>query len=380
MGGGLAGLVAAVAAAEAGTPVTLHEAHAALGGRARSTAGPYVANEGTHVLYADGPHWRWLHARGLVPAAPLGVRNAAGLRFRSGGRLHRLPPAGVVRIVASRRPAPVDRSFSEWATERYGEKAARAAANLIAVVTYDADPGRLSAAFVAERLRRVFALKPPTVRYVLGGWGALVDNLAGRARELGVRVETGSRLDRMPDGGPVIVATGLDAARRLLGDDSLRWESGRTVLLDVGVTRRRGDAFAVFDADAPGFMERYSAPDPSLAPAGRSLVQAQAPVRPDEARADGLARVEDLLDAGLPGWRERTAWRREAVAFGRTGALDLPGLTWRDRPAVDRGDGVFLAGDAVAAPGMLGEVAVNSGIAAAEGAVRAVGRSPAPAA
>ena len=42
---------------------------------------------------------------------------------------------------------------------------------------------------------------------------------------------------------------------------------------------------------------------------------------------------------------------------GRTGALDLPGKTWRDRPAIDRGDGVFLAGDMVAAPGCLSEIA-----------------------
>ncbi|HEY6425280.1 MAG TPA: hypothetical protein VIY28_18980 [Pseudonocardiaceae bacterium] len=58
---------------------------------------------------------------------------------------------------------------------------------------------------------------------------------------------------------------------------------------------------------------------------------------------------------------------------GRTGALDLPGLTWRDRPAIDRGDGVFLAGDMVAAPGLLGEVSVNSAVMAARGALRAAG-------
>jgi hypothetical protein len=34
----------------------------------------------------------------------------------------------------------------------------------------------------------------------------------------------------------------------------------------------------------------------------------------------------------------------------------MPGATWRDRPAIDRGDGVFLAGDMVAAPGFLAEV------------------------
>ena len=49
---------------------------------------------------------------------------------------------------------------------------------------------------------------------------------------------------------------------------------------------------------------------------------------------------------------------------GRSGALDPPGQTWRDRPAVDRGGGVLLAGDWVAAPGLLSEVAWASAVEA----------------
>jgi hypothetical protein len=55
----------------------------------------------------------------------------------------------------------------------------------------------------------------------------------------------------------------------------------------------------------------------------------------------------------------------------RTGAIDPPGKTWRDRPAIDRGDGVFLAGDMVAAPGCLSEIAWASGVQAGELAVAA---------
>ena len=55
---------------------------------------------------------------------------------------------------------------------------------------------------------------------------------------------------------------------------------------------------------------------------------------------------------------------------GRTGALDPPGQTWRDRPAVDRGGGVLLAGDWVAAPGLLSEVAWASAVEAGRLALR----------
>ncbi|WP_143664833.1 FAD-dependent oxidoreductase, partial [Streptomyces sp. NRRL B-24572] len=40
IGGGFAGLTAAITAAEAGTEVTVHEAHRTLGGRARTADGP----------------------------------------------------------------------------------------------------------------------------------------------------------------------------------------------------------------------------------------------------------------------------------------------------------------------------------------------------
>jgi hypothetical protein len=58
---------------------------------------------------------------------------------------------------------------------------------------------------------------------------------------------------------------------------------------------------------------------------------------------------------------------------GRTGALDLPGKTWRDRPSIDRGNGVYVAGDMVAAPGCLSEIAWASAVEAACLAVSAAG-------
>jgi phytoene dehydrogenase-like protein len=276
-------------------------------------------------------------------------------------------------MLARRRlRAPVERDFGSWATGRFGEHAAKAAAGLVGVLTYEADPGRLSAAFVWERLLRATAPKPPAVRYVIGGWGRVVDRMAAYARRLGVSIETGSRVDALP-GTPTFVATSLDAARTLLGDDGLRWESGRGVLLDLGVRRGPGDSFLVADLDEGGFAEQYSLADPSLTPPGHALFQLEMPVRPGESRAEALARAEGLADLAAPGWRDRVTWRRDAMAQGRTGALDLPGFTWRDRPAIDRGDGVWLAGDSVAAPGLLSEVSSHSALRAAELALATVG-------
>lgn len=371
IGGGIAGLTAAIACAEAGVPVHLHEAHRTLGGRGRATAPPHVAHEGGHVFYADGQHYTWLKKRGFVAGLGWPGPAAAGrLAFRADDRLRRTPPAAVLRAQASAwlKP-PMDQDFRTWAGRRFGTRTAEQIANMISVVTYDADTGRLSAAFVWELFQRVFGPRVPTIRWVRGGWQQVIDRMAVRATELGVTVTVDSRVDVLPESGPVIVATELAAARTLLGDDTLRGESGNTVLLDLAVRSHRADRTLVFDLDEGGFHESYTMQDDTIAPAGESLYQLQLPVRAGQSPKQAQRRLARFADQLIPGRADRTTFQRTATAKGRTGALDLPGSTWRDRPAIDRGGGVFLAGDMVAAPGMRGEVAINSALLAAESAV-----------
>ena len=76
VGGGIAGLVAAITAAEGGASVVLHEAGPQLGGRARSGDGPYGVNLGPHVIYRGGaltrpaPHRRLPPGPGPPPGTP----------------------------------------------------------------------------------------------------------------------------------------------------------------------------------------------------------------------------------------------------------------------------------------------------------------------
>jgi phytoene dehydrogenase-like protein len=374
IGGGLAGLTAAIACAEGGGTVRLIEAREALGGRARSAPGPYRANLGPHVIYKDGRFWAWLAERDLLPAyagPPL-----AGIRFRWEGTARRFPPLGTVPAVLRLRgrEAPQDVDFRSWVRSHSDERTAEMLSAAAGVYTFHHDPGELSAAFVWQHSVRVLLSPPPTARYLIGGWSSLVDSLERRARQLGVAIETGHRVESLPQGGPAIVATELPAARALLGDSALEWPSGHTLCLDLGVRHRRGDPFVVSDLDEAGWVERFSAPDPSLAPPGEELVQAQMPIRPGESADAAALRLERLLDASLPEWRRRETWRRRQVMEGRTGPLDPPGTSWRDRPAIDRGDGVFVAGDMVAAPGLLSEVAWASGVEAAGMALAAASR------
>jgi len=367
IGGGLAGMVAAITAAEEGATVELYEAHDQLGGRARSLAGEWRANWGPHALYNDGPMWAWLADRQLIPP----VKRAAltGLRFRHNAEGRRTPPRCMLRSlgVLRARAVPEYMSFHTWAADRYGEEAATGWSNAAGVATFCHDPGLLSASFVAERLRRAFAV-PSAARFPVGGWSSLVDKLESRLRALGVHVHTGEPVDRLP-AAPVIVALAPPAARRLLADNTIAWPGAHTALLDVGMTSRSRDAYIVADLDEAGWVERFTRSDTTLAPNGHSLVQAQIGLRPNESLDDGVARIETLLDIGFPKWREREVWRRRAVVDGQSGALDPPGHTWSDRPTIDRGNDVWLCGDYVAAPGLLAEVswasAVTAGLAAA---------------
>jgi hypothetical protein len=135
---------------------------------------------------------------------------------------------------------------------------------------------------------------------------------------------------------------------------------------------RHGDPAIVSDTDESGWIGRYSTTNPSIAPDGEELIQAQMPIRPGESADQAGLRLERLLDLGLEEWRGRETWRRRQVMDARSGALDMPGTTWRARPAVDRGDGVFLAGDMVAADGLLAEVSWASALEASSLAMQAL--------
>jgi phytoene dehydrogenase-like protein len=371
VGGGIAGLVAAIACAEEGAKVRLVEAHDSLGGRGRSTDGPYKANLGPHAMYGDGVFWRWMRERNILPEhrSP----RLTGARLRIGGALRRTPPlAALPAILRLRgREAPVATDFRTWMATHIDDETAAMLSSGAGVFTFHHDPGELSAAFVWPRMVRLLLTAPSIVRYPVAGWSTLVESLEKRVRELGVLVETDTRVDELP-ATPTIVATELGQARELLGDDSLRWQSGRTLCLDIGVRYRRGDPTIVADLDESGWIGRYSGANPTIAPDGEELIQAQMPIRPGESADLAAARLERFLDVSIQDWRERETWRRRQVMDARSGALDMPGSSWRDRPAVDRGDGVFLAGDMVAADGMLAEVSWASAIEASRLALQAL--------
>ena len=135
----------------------LLEAHAALGGRGRSTDGPYVANFGPHVLYANGTLWAFLRERELLP--PVARPPLAAIRFRVDGRLRRTPPlvfhARAARATAHARGAR-RRLVPRLGAAAAGERPAELLSRACGVFAFHHDPGELAAGFVWARFRQAF--------------------------------------------------------------------------------------------------------------------------------------------------------------------------------------------------------------------------------
>jgi phytoene dehydrogenase-like protein len=387
IGGGPAGLVAAARLAEGGLATTLLEAGSRLGGRAASErrAG-FDLNQGPHALYVGGPAMRELRAMGIdlprwQPASPNSV-------FVRGGKPKRLPGGTLaltrwLAAVARSRPEQLrELSVNEWLRQTLRSESARgSAAALVRVTTFVADHDALSADVAATQLKIGLF---PGVRYLKGGWQSLVDALSAHAEQAGagLRTRSGARLLHREAGGwtvaldeetlhadvLVLAAGGPDAAAKLLGEQAppAPGPAAELSVLDLGLRRlpRRTRRFAL-GVDQPTYLSRHSPPDHrdgvllSLA----SYAREPRPV------------LEALADVVQPDWRRQATFERFLPRMPAVSAVATPaGGGLAGRPPVDRGDGLYLAGDWVGPEGWLVDAAISSGAAAAAAALR----SPVP--
>lgn len=383
IGGGPAGLVAAIRLAEGGAATTLLEAASNLGGRAASEqrAG-FILNQGPHALYVGGPAMRELRAMGIElgwwnPVTPNSV-------FVRGGKTRRGPGgslalARLLKPILRTRPEELrGMSATEWIEQILSSAKARAAAAaLVRVTTFVADQDTLSADVAAMQLRIGLW---PGVRYLEGGWQSLVDALAGKATEVGVNLRThaAARLLHNEAGGwtvaldeetlhadvLVVAAGGPEPVADLLGEKAPArpGPAAELSVLDLGLRRlpRRTRRFAL-GVDQPTYLSRHSPPDHRDGLLLSLASYARGP----------RAKLEELADVVQSGWREQVEFERflpRMVAVSAIATAAGDGLA--GRPPVDRGEGLYLAGDWIGPEGWLVDAAISSGAAAAAAALR----------
>ena len=370
--------------AEGGFETLLLEAGSHLGGRAASEVrGGFILNQGPHALYVGGPAGRLLKEQGIEldwwqPASAASVFPREGKPRRTLGgsgqlgrwflRLQRTEPGELAGI-----------SAAEWLRrELRSERARQSAAALIRVTTFVADQESLSAEVASTQLKIGLL---PGVRYLRGGWQSLVDGLAAKAEGAGATLRTRAAvrgLDRDPEGWElnldgeslradlvVFAAGGPEVAAKLLGDaaPAAPGPAAELSVLDLGLRRlpRRSRRFAL-GIDKPTYLSRHSPPEHRD---GVLLTLASYAREPRTA-------LEELADEVQPGWREEATLERFLPRMVAVSAIATPaGGGLAGRPAVDRGGGLYLAGDWVGDEGWLVDAALASGAAAAAAALRA---------
>jgi phytoene dehydrogenase-like protein len=419
VGGGMAGLAAAVFAVRGGARVTLCERLSETGGRARTRLDQgFAFNMGPHALYLSGAAMPALRELGIDPAGSSPAASG-GLAY-CGGKLHALP-GGAVSLLTTGLLGPGEKlEFGRLLTRLPRIDAAAETATplseflarevrsprvrdlvlaVVRVTSYSHAPEQISAAAALEQL--VLGLGQG-VRYLDGGWQRLVDALEGKAREAGVTLRGGVRVERVVHDGTVravelaggeslaadavILALGPAEASELVDGGTHPFFAHalasrvpvRAACLDLGLAQlpnpRRNFALGI---DRPLYYSVHSAAA-KLAPDGAALVQLARYLGPgeDPSREELDAEFERMLDVIQPGWRAHIVTRR--LMRDLTVTHDLPqaargGLAGRTPGRVTGIANLWLAGDWVGPTGMLVDAAFASAQAAARAAAGAGG-------
>jgi phytoene dehydrogenase-like protein len=412
IGGGIAGLTAAVTAADAGLRTLVLDAHRP-GGRARTTTRDgYHYNVGPHALYRAGHLHALLHRFGVqLPGGPPDAVNVRLLRdgtltpmAMSATTIMRTPLLGVrdrARLLAIFAKLPriksaelVGRSVAEWLDDT-PEPVAQFVETLVRTTSYANGRDVVDAGAIVDQLR----LGLEGVTYLDDGWQSIVGALTSLLVARGGAIETDAAVAAVEaDAGRVqvqlpfrtltastaIVASGgPDVAARLTGVRPAGVEHltppVEAASLDLALNVERPGL--VLGLDRPLYLSSH-APSARVAPARAGLMTCLRYVEvgtdagdPVDSRAElrALASLSGIADHEIV--HERYLHRSTVVH----GAPAAAGGGLRGRPTIDALGlpGVYLAGDWVGPDGMLADASSASGEAAARAAARHCASVPA---
>ncbi|QHW32394.1 FAD-dependent oxidoreductase [Paenibacillus rhizovicinus] len=423
IGGGLAGLLAAIETAKAGRPVVLLEKSSHTGGRGISVLKNGARlNLGGHALYRGGAAFAALRQLGIklegrapstsgeviwknglapLPADPLRLLTSKLLRFPGKIELGRLL-TGLGKINFA---ALGDTTLREWAEREVRDPMVRHLFySLCRTATYSRDIDFQLAGAVLQQVQ--LSLKEG-VLYLDGGWQSIIDQLHALAVRSGVAIRTSAGVTGIAHEGGAVQGVLLGSGELLPADSVistlppadnfrlvegaehtalLRWkEDARPVTaacLDLALNRLPVENRQfVMGLDQPLFFSNHSRAA-KLSDNGTvvtHLIKYNAPGEQDPRGDEALlARTMDMLH---PGWQQETAAKQFLPSI--TVVHDQPHIGRRDRkpgPAVPEIRGLYVAGDWACHGEMLADAAAASaGRAAAQllkDAKAGLGREP----
>lgn len=401
IGGGIAGLIAALNIADAGGQPTIFEAGSAPGGRAKTREiDGFFFNQGPHALYVAGAFYRALHRFGVcfggggpdlpnglaiwtdgVALLPVGFgnRNVAPLDEPDVTALNQL-----FAQIANGAGVPPGTSLAE-ALAHLPPRAQAVVEAFVRLSTYVHAPTLLDAAAAFDQMKLSFS----GTLYVDGGWGTLVNGLREAALSAEVVVRTRSRVSAITSmsgswsisasGVPdeifeaVVLAVSPRIASQLLPDSETLANAASQAVpvrfagLNLALHRLPSpEVNFALGIDMPEYLSVHSA-TAALAPAGGALVHLGWYLTPGKPEAtDSVGLLENMADQLQTGWRDVV--RETQRLTGATVAHDFPRAVVCGRRAehvVGDTPGVFVAGDWVGDRGMLADAAAASAEAAA---------------
>lgn len=406
VGAGIAGLVSAVTAAQAGARVTVLEAND-LGGRARTAQRDgFALNIGPHALYNEGRLRQMLTAqhidlpggsvagRGLglvrngerhqVTISAVGLAKSPVMRPRSRAKLLAL----FARLPRMNPNTLAGRTVRDWLGDEPDDVQQFVQA-FVRVSSYTHAPDVHDAGAAVAQVQLAFQ----GVRYLDGGWMSIVDALTARALASGVKVHAHAPVSSVVADGrraavsangdeiaatAVVIATGgPDLVSRLTGTDVANRHAisapVRATTLDLATRRAFPDCFTL-GMDRPVYLSPH-APAARLAPDGCGLVSAMRYLAPGEDAGDPAASRDELRGlAQLAGIDDADVlWERSLHQNVVThGSPTAAGGGLAERPRIDALGvaGLYVAGDWVGPVGALADASAASGVEAGLAAAR----------
>lgn len=398
VGGGLAGLTAALYLARGGCSVVLYEKAEQAGGRAISQNHQgYLFNLGAHAVYEK--------TAGAQVLAELGIAYTAGepqdVRAVTHDKIHDFPTgprtllttslltigekveaARALMLLTTAKPdAMRGTTLAQWLDRNTVRPSVRNLLEATArTITYTNAPEMLDMGLLVEQIA---ATTKGRVFYVDGGWQTLVDGLLDAARAAGVTIHTGARVqaveqtngrvtgirldnNRLVRANSVIVAGSPADASRLVDKGShpslQAWAEQaipvRGACLDVALRRMPNSEVTVAaHMEKPYFLTAQSVYS-KVAPEGGSLIYTIKYLHPDD-HSDPKAHERELegwLDLTQPGWRDLVVHRRflpNLLVSNWVVSAQSGGLVGRPGPAVPGLVGLYVAGDWVGPGGLL---------------------------
>ena len=406
VGGGVAGLVAARHLAEDGFDVTLFEREPTVGGRVRSTREDgFTCDRGFQVLFTAYPAARReldyaaLDLRAFSPGAVIcrgDRRSTLGDPLRDPGALvasilnREVTTADKLRTLALKRELgrkPVDDIWTgEDATvEQY--LAARGFSQRYVDRFVRPFYGGITLDRSLSTSKRVFEftfkmLAEGETVVPAGGMGAITEQLAARARDAGVRVETGTPVEAVDredatvgipgetlDAAAVVVAADPKSARDLTGVDAIPTEGLGCVTQHVAL--QAGHPLADSDrihlnagGEVPNTVAPLSGVAPEYAPDDRELAVVTTLGTPDRSSTDLATAARDAIGSWYP---EASVTGFEVLHTHRVPFSQFtqpPGVHETLPDVGDPAGAVYLAGDYTSDSSINGAMA--SGRAAAD--------------